>query len=213
MDSNQIGEALQDSLESLKSYLDNQVKYNKLILTQKLGDITSYFALLFIVTALAGGLLLFLSLAFAYWFANITNLDVYIGYLIIALFYGLTIVFIINYREKLIFNPIRNLLGSILFEDEVNNDEARIFNSKEDLKKKMAEVHELIHHEQETLKVKFRELGESLTFANISQQIFRSAYDAVVTSSNIAKIAVLFLKRLKRKTKDKDMPEQKKHLK
>lgn len=201
MEGNHLGIALQDSLESLKSYLDNQVKYNKLILTQKLGDITSYFALLFIVSALAGGLLLFLSFAFAYWFANITHLDVYIGYLIVAFFYGLLIYLIIKFKEKLLFRPVRNILGSILFEEEMGVDE-NPFSNKEDLKRKIKETHEEMHEQQEELKIKFHTLSESLTISNISQQVFRSAYNSLVTSSNIAKMAFLLVKRLKGRSKD-----------
>jgi len=205
MENNQIGLALQDSLGSLKSYLDNQVKYNKLMLTEKLGDITSYFALLFIVSALAGGLLLFLSFAFVYWFASITHLNVYVGYLIIALFYILLIVLVIKYREKLLFKPIRNILGSILFDGTTSDGEENLFKDKEDLKQKMKEVKTEIHQQNEELKIKFNELGESLTFANISQQIFRSAYNSLVTSGNIARITFLLIKKLKRRSsKDKN---------
>ncbi len=205
MENNQIGLALQDSLGSLKSYLDNQVKYNKLMLTEKLGDITSYFALLFIVSALAGGLLLFMSFAFVYWFASMTELNVYVGYLIIALFYTLLIVLIIRYREKLLFKPIRNILGSILFDETISDGDENPFNNKEDLKQKMKEVKTEIHQQNEELKIKFNDLGESLTFANISQQIFRSAYNSLVTSGNIARITFLLIKKLKRRSsKDKN---------
>jgi len=203
MENNQIGLALQDSLESLKSYLDNQVKYNKLMLTEKLGDITSYFALLFVVSALAGGLMLFLSFAFVYWFANITNLDVYVGYLIIAFFYILLIALFIKYREKLLFKPIRNLLGSILFDENISDGEANPFSNKEDLKLKMNEVKTEIQQQHEELKTKFNDLGESLTFVNISQQIFRSAYNSLATSGNIARVVFLLIKKFKRRT-DKD---------
>lgn len=203
MESNQLGLALQDSFESLKSYIDHQVKYNKLVLTQKLGDITSYFALLFIVSALAGGLLLFLSFAFAYWFANITNLDVYVGYLIVALFYGLLITLVIRYREKLLFQPVRNLLGTILFEGEMGA-ESNPFSSKEDLKQKISDTHTLIQNEQEEIRRKFHLLGESITITNITQQVFRSAYNSFATSSNIARLAFLLVKRFKRKPKNNE---------
>ncbi len=201
MEENHIGLALQDSLESLKSYLDNQVKYNKLMITEKLGDITSYFALLFIVSALAGGLLLFLSFAFAYWFANVTNLDVYVGYLIVALFYSLLIGLVIRYRERLLFKPIRNLLGSILFDENIAEGEENPFNNKEDLRLKMKEVKTEIQQQHLELKAKFNDLGQSLTFANISQQIFRSAYNSLVTSGNIARVAFMLIKKLKRRSR------------
>ncbi|MDP2722379.1 MAG: hypothetical protein Q8O72_06465 [Bacteroidales bacterium] len=203
MESNQIGTAFQESFESLKEYLDTQVKYNKLILTQKLGDITSYFALLLIVIALAGGLLLFLSFAFAFWFAKVTNLDVYYGYLIISAFYLILIVIAIRFREKLLFNPIRKLLGTILFEEEIQGETTNPFGKREDLKKTIKVMHYEMQEQQKLLHAKFHQLNETLTFVNISQQIFQSVYAKVVTSTNVAKLAFLLIKRLKRKRPDK----------
>lgn len=203
MKGNQIGSAFQDSFESLKSYIDIQVKYNKLVLTQKLGDITSYFALLFIVTALAGGLLLFLSFAFVYWFAKTTDLDVYIGYLIVAGFYLVLIGLIVNYKERLLFSPIRNLLGSILFENEMPGSAVNSFRNKESMTKMIKELDHQIHQHQEELTSKFHVLEESLTLANISQQLFQNVYSKVVTTSNVARIAFLLIKRLKQKSSKK----------
>ena len=203
MKGNQIGSAFQDSFESLKSYIDIQVKYNKLVLTQKLGDITSYFALLFIVTALAGGLLLFLSFAFVYWFAKTTDLDVYIGYLIVAGFYLVLIGLIVNYKERLLFSPIRNLLGSILFENEMPGSAVNSFRNKESMTKMIKELGHQIHQHQEELTSKFHVLQESLTLANISQQLFQNVYSKVVTTSNVARIAFLLIKRLKQKSSKK----------
>ncbi|PKP32503.1 MAG: hypothetical protein CVT99_03970 [Bacteroidetes bacterium HGW-Bacteroidetes-16] len=203
MKGNQIGSAFQDSFESLKSYIDIQVKYNKLKLTQKLGDITSYFALLFVVTALAGGLLLFLSFAFVYWFAKTTDLDVYIGYLIVAGFYLVLIVLIINFKERLLFSPIRNLLGSILFEDEMQGSAVNSFKNKESVTKMIKDLDHQIHQHQEELTSKFHVLQESLTLANISQQLFQNVYSKVVTTSNVARIAFLLIKRLKQKSSKK----------
>ena len=203
MKGNQIGSAFQDSFESLKSYIDIQVKYNKLVLTQKLGDITSYFALLFIVTALAGGLLLFLSFAFVYWFAKTTDLDVYIGYLIVAGFYLVLIGLIINFKERLLFSPIRNLLGSILFENEMPGSAVNSFRNKESMTKMIKELGHQIHQHQEELTSKFHVLQESLTLANISQQLFQNVYSKIVTTSNVARIAFLLIKRLKQKSSKK----------
>jgi hypothetical protein len=203
MKGNQIGSAFQDSFESLKSYIDIQVKYNKLLLTQKLGDITSYFALLFIVTALVGGLLFFLSFAFVYWFAKTTDLDVYIGYLIIAGFYLVLIGLIINFKERLLFSPIRNLLGSILFEDEMQGSAVNSFKNKESVTKMIKDLDHQIHQHQEELTSKFHVLQESLTLANISQQLFQNVYSKVVTTSNVARIAFLLIKRLKQKSSKK----------
>ncbi|MBU3927694.1 MAG: hypothetical protein KKB74_07790 [Bacteroidetes bacterium] len=203
MKGNQIGSAFQDSFESLKSYIDIQVKYNKLVLTQKLGDITSYFALLFIVTALAGGLLFFLSFAFVYWFAKTTDLDVYIGYLIIAGFYLVLIGLIINYKERLLFSPIRNLLGSILFENEIQGSAVNSFRNKESVTKMIEDLDHQIHQHQEELTSKFHILQESLTLANISQQLFQNIYSKVVTSGNVARLAFLLIKRLKQKSSKK----------
>ena len=203
MKGNQIGSAFQDSFESLKSYIDIQVKYNKLVLTQKLGDITSYFALLFIVTALAGGLLLFLSFAFVYWFAKTTDLDVYIGYLIVAGFYLVLIGLIVNYKERLLFSPIRNLLGSILFENEMPGSAVNSFKNKESVTKMIKDLDHQIHQHQEELTSKFHVLQESLTLANISQQLFQNVYSKIVTTSNVARIAFLLIKRLKQKSSKK----------
>ncbi len=197
MENSSLGEVLHSSLDALKGYVDNQFRYNKLILTQKLGDITSYFALLFIVSAFAGGLILFLSFAFASWFATITNLDVYWGYLIIALFYGTIIGLIIKFREYLLFSPIRNLLGSILFEDDLSIDGKSPFSDRETLKKDIKALSVSMIGQQQELREQFQTLEQSLTISNISHEIFKNVYKSVVTTKNVAKVVFFLVRKLK----------------
>ncbi|MBU2553246.1 MAG: hypothetical protein KKF98_02230 [Bacteroidetes bacterium] len=197
MEKSTLGEALHGSFDSLKEYIDSQFKYNKLVLTQKLGDITSYFALLFIVSALAGGLVLFLSFAFANWFANITNLDEYWGYLIIALFYGAAIGLIIKYREVLLFSPVRNLLGSILFDDDLTVDGKNPFSNRDAMKEEMKLLSHTMKQQQEDLKQQFQTLEQSVTITNIAQELFKNVYKSVVTTKNVAKVVFFLVRRLK----------------
>lgn len=197
MENDNLGTPLKETLEELKAYIENQVKYNKLVITRRAGELSSYLFLLVLLLGFAGFVLLFLSFAFAGWFGEITKLGIGAGYLVMAGFYALLGVLVYAFRKPLIFNPARKLLGKILFGDENSSDDSDIFKSEKSLSKEIKKAHDKLTKQKEILNQKINELSLSLTFTNIAHQFVGKAYSSVMTTSNIAKFTYKLVKKIK----------------
>jgi len=197
MESNNLVTPLQETIEELKSYVENQVTYNKLLITMKIGELSSYLMLVLLLLGISSFVLLFLSFAFARWFDEITKLGVGAGYLVTAGFYVILGIIIYTFRKKLIFRPTQNILGNILFSDESSYSESEIFKSKESLADEIRKIHKELSNQKEILSEKIEKLNKSLTFTNIAHQLVEKAYDSVMTTSNIAKFTYKLIKKLK----------------
>ena len=206
-----FGAPLKETLETLKVYIDRQVRYNKLLLGKKLGEASYYGVLLVLFAFLASLILIFLSFAFVWWYANSGYGETHIGFLIISLFYTLIGVVIYLARNRLIGNPIRKGLGSILYdEEEADHVDTIHFNSIELLNHKIHKSKVNLEDQEEVLKEQFAGLGEAYTFMSISQRLIKNAYQSVLTTSTVARFTYLLVKRLKegkKKNRKKEPPQ------
>ncbi len=212
MDKIKLDDALKAVFGELQEYFDLQLKYNKILLAKKMGDVISHLALFVIILGISGFLLLFLSLAFAEWFNE--QFDVpYGGHLIVAGFYLLLAVILILFKESMIYNPIRTMLGNIVLgdgEDEESYEKAS--RRPEVLRMRLHTYKELIKKKEERLGEMFEGLSQHLTFTNIVQTIVKNVYTSYVTTSNIVKTAYSLMKRItsrrshkpKKRKKDRD---------
>ncbi len=200
MEYDSLGQPIKDAIEELKGYVEIQITYNKLVFTRKAGELSSYILLLVILLAIGGLILLFLSFAFAGWFSDITNLGIGMGYLVVSGFYFIIGIVIYIYRKKLIFNPTRRIFGNIFFGDDFdsNNPNPFSFDSDESSIENIKVVHKELVKRQEALNQKINVVGNSLTFANITHQIFEKAYGTFVTTSNMAKLAFNIINKLRK---------------
>ena len=200
MEYDNLGQPIKDAIEELKGYVEIQITYNKLVFTRKAGELSSYILLLVILLAIGGLILLFLSFAFAGWFSDITNLGIGMGYLVVSGFYFIIGAIIYIYRKKLIFNPTRRIFGNIFFGDDIDSDKPNqfSFDSDESSIKNIKVVHEELIKRQETLNQKINVVGDSLTFSNITHQLFDKAYSTFVTTSNMAKLAFSIINKLRK---------------
>lgn len=211
MENTNFGTPLKEALESLKIYIDQQVRYNKLLLGKKLGDAAYYGTLLFIFGFLASLILIFLSFGFVWWFSDNGYGETHTGFLIITLFYALLGIIIYFARKRLIANPIRKILGNILYDDEDDDHDVTInFSSLELLNHKIHKSKVSLEEQEEVMKEHFAGLGNAYTFTSISQRLIKNAYQSVMTTSNVARFTYLLVQRLKggKKKKQKKEPPQ-----
>lgn len=197
MENDNLGTSLLETLGEVKAYIDNQVTYNKLLLTKKAEELSSYLLLFILLLGFSGFVLLFLSFAFAGWFNEITDLGIGTGYLVVAGIYVVLGLIVFFFRYRLIFNPIHKLFGKIFFGEDKSSDNSNIFESRQSLSDNIKEAHDELLEQQDILTQKFNDLGQLFTFANIAHEIVGKAYNSIMTTSNIAMFAYKIVKKLK----------------
>ena len=213
MEYDDMGIPLKETIEEFKLFIEKEIKYNKLVWTKRMGELSSYLLLLVLLLAFGSFVLLFISFAFAGWFGDITALGIGTGYIVVAAFYALLGFLVFIYRQKLIFNPSRKILGRILFDDDESINTTYTFKSKKALSKHIKKEYVELTEQKEKLNNKINEFGNSITFTNIAHQIIGHAYDSLLTTTNIAKFAFNMVKKIKwfaEKGKRKETKKQKK---
>jgi uncharacterized membrane protein YqjE len=106
--------------ENVKDYVNLRIDLAKLILTEKIARLASFFLIAVIFFILAMFLLLFLSLSFVFWFEVVG--PAWLGALIIAAVYILGGVLIYVKRHQFFINPLVTHLTKILMEDKDENE-------------------------------------------------------------------------------------------
>jgi len=196
-DINDFGIPLKETIEEFKSYVDKEIKYNKLLWAKRIGELSSYLLLLVLLLAFGSFVLLFISFAFAGWFGAITGLGIGTGYIVVAALYVLLGFLVFAFRQKLIFNPARKILGRILFDDDESINNEYTFESTKTLSKQIKKEYVALTEQKEKLNSKINKLGNSITFTNIAHQIIGKAYDSFLTTTNIAKFVFNMVKKMK----------------
>ncbi len=121
MEPGKISENFSALTENVKDYVNLRIDLAKLIITEKLAKLVSFFLIAVIFFILAMFLLLFLSLAFVYWFGADIG-PAWLGALIIAALYILGGVVIYVKRHEFFINPLVTELTKILMEDKDENE-------------------------------------------------------------------------------------------
>jgi hypothetical protein len=107
--------------ENVKDYVNLRIDLAKLILTEKLAKLASFLLISVIFFILAMFLLLFLSLAFVFWFGADIG-PAWLGTIIITAVYVLGGVLIFVKRHQFFINPLVSHLTKILMEDKDENE-------------------------------------------------------------------------------------------
>ena len=121
MESGKISENFSLLTENVKDYVNLRSDLAKLIITEKLARLVSFFLIAVIFFILAMFLLLFISLAFVYWFGTDIG-PAWLGALIVTAFYILGGIFIYVKRHEFFINPLVSQLSKILMEEKDEND-------------------------------------------------------------------------------------------
>ena len=194
-----LGTPLKETVDGLRNYIDQLVGYNKLIFAKKIGELSSYLTLLIALSFLSTLALIFLSFSFVWWFSALNPDKMYFGYLIVAGFYTLVAILIYLFRERLIFKPIRKALGNVIFSDADTNQKNEVFDSSEMLDAKIKNAKESLSSQEKELNVLVDKLGEQYSFKNIAIQMFQNAYNSMITTANIGKLAFNMVKTLQKR--------------
>jgi uncharacterized membrane protein YqjE len=107
--------------ENIKDYVNLRIDLAKLILTEKIAKLASFFLIAVIFFILAMFLLLFLSLSFVFWFGNDIG-PAWLGALIITAVYILGGILIYFKRHQFFINPLVSHLTKILMEEKDENE-------------------------------------------------------------------------------------------
>lgn len=205
MEKENINAPLLSALEEIKSYFAQQITYNKLLLSKRMYEMSAGIFLFVILSGIGALALLSLSLAFVYWYAFYFGRNTYEGFLILAAFYAVTGTLVIIFRQQWIYNPLRKMMGDILFSEEESDDakgiKPDIFRSKEDLHAAIEKAHDDLKQQENDLKVVFDQLSKQYTLKNITQYLAKSAYSSFVSTANIAKASFFLISMLKGKKK------------
>jgi hypothetical protein len=117
MEPNRISDNISTITESVRDYVNLRIDYLKLLLTEKIAKLASFFLISIIFFILTMFLILFLSFAFVFWFGEEVG-PMYTGALIVVAFYIFTGLLIYGYRHKIFINPLVKHLAKILMEEE-----------------------------------------------------------------------------------------------
>ena len=105
-----------------RSYINTRIELWKLSLLEKASLGGAFFISSIILVLIGAFCLLFISLAFAFWYGQTTG-DTAAGFLILTAFYLLLgIIFAIS-KKTLVINPIIKSLSEILYKVEENEEE------------------------------------------------------------------------------------------
>lgn len=201
MEQTDFNAPLINALEGIRLYVNQLVAYNKLLLSKKMTELSARLVLFLLIFGISGLVLLFLSFAFANWYAFNYG-ELYVGYLILVGFYFLLATIIFVFRQALIFTPIRRITGAILFsDDEDSEDLVTAFNSVASLNNELKKAVDNLSQEEEDLKLKFEELNGLYTLPNIVQHFARNAFQSILTTSNVARVTYFIAQKLKGKKK------------
>ena len=203
MENIDLGTPVKETIEGVRSYVDQLIDYNKLIFTKKMGVLSSYLTLLIALGFLSTLALIFLSFGFVWWYSGEKSGERYVGFLIVAGFYIFIAAIVFFFRERLIFKPLRKSFGNVMFSDLETSQDHLAFDSSEMLDAKIEQAKEELTVKETELNDMLADLGEQFTFKNISKQLFQSAYSSFVTTSNIVKLGFSLMSRLQSKSSKK----------
>lgn len=117
MESEKISDNFSNLTENVKDYINLRIDLVKLIITEKIARLASFFLIAVIFFIIAMFIMLFLSLAFLFWFGDIVG-PTWVGALIVTAFYVLVCLIIYMKRDQIFLNPLVTHLAKILLEDQ-----------------------------------------------------------------------------------------------
>jgi len=204
MEKEEFSGVLTEALDGMRGYLVQQITYNKLVLSKKMTESSSQLILSILLLFIGGFVLLFLSFAFAEWFATKYE-DAFVGYLILSGFYLLSGIVLYLLRKPLFVQPMRKAVGKMFFSDEDESDiSSNTFISASNLDIQIQKALVEIEMEEEALKMKFHDVGELYSLPNLVEHFVKNAVQSVATIANVAKISYKLVQKLmpkKNKTK------------
>jgi hypothetical protein len=102
---------------NVKEYVNIQVKLINLKVVEKASSIVANVTFVVILSLLALLFIIFGSIALGYYLASVTG-SISLGFLLLTSIYLVAYVVLFSFREKLVINPLRNILIKQMLENE-----------------------------------------------------------------------------------------------
>jgi len=208
MEKEEFSGVLTEALDGIRSYILQQLTYNKLVLSKKMTELSSQLILYTLLLFSGSFMLLFLSFAFADWYATKYG-DAFVGYLILAGFYLLIGIVVYLLRKPLFVKPIRRVMGNMFFSDEDESDiSSNTFISETNLDIQIQKALVEVEMEEEALKMKFQDVGKLYSLPNLVEHFVKNAVQSVATITNVAKFSYKLVQKLiPKKNKNKKLKD------
>jgi hypothetical protein len=125
MEKTRIADNISEVVDASKTYIEANLKLFKLTLLERLSKVVSLIISSTLVMLVGTMFLLFLSLSAAMFIGSLLDSRT-LGFLIMALFFLIIMLFLWFRRKTLVINPIIRTLNDIVFTDNENDeDEAK----------------------------------------------------------------------------------------
>lgn len=152
-----------------KTHINLRIAQLALSISRSFARLNATVLVALIMLGLAGIIILMLTFAFVFWYGAKVG-TYYHGFLIAALFYLLTGLFIYLFRQKLFIDPaIRSILALINEDMAVDGLIPRVHNTKE-LEQQLELISLKIKQSEHQMETKFAELSERLNPANLLKE-------------------------------------------
>jgi len=110
-----------DTVSFLKNYVNLKTDIILLIISKKLSDAAAIFVFAIIMGFIALFISLFLSLSLSTWLADVLHMPG-MGNLIVSVIYTILAIILFKFRNKLIINPIKELLSNSMDFSDLHNE-------------------------------------------------------------------------------------------
>jgi len=125
MEKTRIADNISEVVDASKTYIEANLKLFKLTLLERLSKVVSLIISSTLVMLVGSMFLLFLSLSAAMFIGSLLDSRT-LGFLVMALFFLIIMLFLWFRRKTLVINPIIRTLNDIVFTDNENDeDEAK----------------------------------------------------------------------------------------
>lgn len=122
METGPISDNISSLTENVKDYINLRIDLFKLVVTEKISRMVSAFLIAVVFFILAMFMLLFLSLAFMFWFGEVAG-PTWVGALIVTALYILAGIVVYWKRHQIFLNPLVTQITKVLMEEEEESHE------------------------------------------------------------------------------------------
>lgn len=122
MENTRIADNISEVIDASRKYVEANLKLFKLSLLERLSKVVSLIISTTLVMMVGSLFVLFLSLSIAVFIGDLLNSRA-LGYLVMALFFLLIVIFLWIKRKTLVINPVIRSLNDIVFTDDEKEEE------------------------------------------------------------------------------------------
>lgn len=192
-----VTKPLKEITVEAKNYVNLRLAQLSLSFSKAFARLNAVIVVAMILLGLAGFILLMLSFAFVFWYGSKVG-TYYHGFLLVALFFALTGLFVYLFRQKLFIDPvIRSIIRRINEDLSEEGLIPKVQNTRE-LERQLELISLKIKQSENQMETKFAEMGESLNPANLAKQLFGNLLSSSTVAISLLDLLITFLRRRRR---------------